>query len=492
MNDQTVQLIRQTRLFLLCLSVVLCTGFLAAQVDPGPRGGPPGAGGPYPTLNANEVAFFNQALEVFDEVDSVSGNIPGEDGKGLGPGYNANSCAACHKHPASGGSSPPVNPQVAQATVDGAANVVPSFIRANGPVREVRFISSNPDDPFAALDGGVHDLYTIKGRSDAPGCNLAQPDFATQLAKRNVIFRIPTPLFGEGLIENTPDAALEANLAANGATKAALGIGGKLNRSGNDGTVTRFGWKAQNKSLLIFVGEAYNVEQGVANEAFPNERNAVSGCVFNSTPEDHTNILNPDDASPNFGTTLGTAAEMSGDTVNFAAFIRLSAPPAPVPLSASAANGRNLFNSIGCVLCHTANLTTGKSPFTGMSNVTYHPYSDIAVHHMGSRLADGVNQGAAGPDEFRSAPLWGLGQRLFFLHDGRTSNLLTAILAHSSPGNICTTSESFQQFTASNGKVFQPFSVSQSCGSEANGVIQNFNALSASQKQDILNFLRSL
>jgi CxxC motif-containing protein (DUF1111 family) len=127
-----------------------------------------------------------------------------------------------------------------------------------------------------------------------------------------------------------------------------------------------------------------------------------------------------------------------------------------------------------------------------MSNVTYHPYSDFAVHHMGSRLADGINQGAAGPDEFRSAPLWGLGQRLFFLHDGRTSDLLQAIWAHASPGNVCVTSESFQQFTASNGKTFAPFSASRSCGSEANGVIAKFGALSASQKQDVLNFLRSL
>ena len=61
-----------------------------------------------------------------------------------------------------------------------------------------------------------------------------------------------------------------------------------------------------------------------------------------------------------------------------------------------------------------------------MSNVTYHPYSDFALHHMGPRLADGISQGAAGPDQFRTAPLWGAGQRLFFLHDGRTSDLLQA------------------------------------------------------------------
>jgi CxxC motif-containing protein (DUF1111 family) len=102
------------------------------------------------------------------------------------------------------------------------------------------------------------------------------------------------------------------------------------------------------------------------------------------------------------------------------------------------------------------------SKFAGMSNITYHPFSDFALHHMGSRLSDGINQGAAGPDQFRTAPLWGVGQRLFFLHDGRTSDLLQTIQAHSSSG------------------------------SEANNVIRRFNSLSRSQMQDVLNFLRSL
>ncbi len=82
-------------------------------------------------------------------------------------------------------------------------------------------------------------------------------------------------------MENTPDSALAAHLAPNAAQKNAMQIGGVLNTSANDGTVKRFGWKAQNKSLTIFAGEAYNVEQGVANEVFPNERSAVPGCVFN-------------------------------------------------------------------------------------------------------------------------------------------------------------------------------------------------------------------
>jgi len=445
----------------LALTVIVNVGSLEAQHDPGPRGGAAGAGGLFPGLSPNEQSFFNQAIGAFMEIDSVSGSISGEPGSGLGPTFNGNSCAQCHAQPAIGGSSPTPNPQVGLANLDGAQNTVPSFVTTDGPVREARFIR-NPD---GSLDGGVHGLYTIAGRSDGEGCNLAQPNFAQQLTANNVIFRIPTPIFGLGLVEATPDSTLQANLAANRGVKSQFGINGSFNMSGNDGTITRFGWKAQNKSLMVFAGEAYNVEQGVSNEAFGNERSAVAGCVYNGSPEDATKMLT-DAGSP-----TGTEAEMSSDLVNFAAFMRLSAPPTPAPMSASAANGANLFNSLGCTLCHTSTLTTGMAKSAAMSNVTYHPFSDFALHHMGSRLSDGINQGAAGPDQFRTAPLWGLGQRLFFLHDGRTSDLLQAIQAHASS---CTSR------------------TSQSCGSEANGVVRRFNSLSRSQMQDVLNFLRSL
>jgi CxxC motif-containing protein (DUF1111 family) len=464
---------------ILSVCVIACVPRASGQSDPGPRGGPAGAGGAYPTLNSNEISFFTQALAFFNAVNSVTGTEPGALGPGLGPAFNGNSCAMCHAQPAAGGSSPGLaskqnavqNPQVALATRYGATNTVPSFITTNGPVREARFVT----------DGGVHGLFTIQGRTDAPGCTLAQPDFAIELADRNVIFRIPTPLFGLGLVENTPDATLQANLAANQPTKASLGIAGVFNTSGNDGTITRFGWKAQNKSLLIFAGEAYNVEEGVTNENFPNERSAVPGCVFNPTPEDITSIVNPFVT----GATTGTASQMSSATVNFAAVMRLLAPPVATTASASEQNGQSLFNSVGCAFCHSPSLTTAASRYTGMSNVTYHPYSDFALHHMSSTLADGISQGTAGPDEFRTAPLWGLGQRLFFLHDGRTSDLLQAIQAHADSGPNC---GGVQPGGPPNGNPTPP----PGCSSEADGVITQFSHLTASQKQDILNFLRSL
>jgi CxxC motif-containing protein (DUF1111 family) len=451
----------------LALTVILNTGTIAAQKDPGPRAGAPGAGGPLTGLSPDLQSFFSDAMVDFMEVDSVSGTVSGEGGSGLGPTFNGNGCAQCHAFPAVGGSSPASNPQVALANLDGAQNTVPSFITENGPVREARFVRNSDGSP----DGGVHGLYSIMGRTDAEGCSLKQTNFAPQLANGNVIFRIPTPTFGLGLVEATPDSTLQANLAANRQIKSQLGIGGALNTSGNDGTVTRFGWKAQNKSLMVFAGEAYNVEQGVSNEAFTNERSAVTGCVYNGSPEDATKMLDDN------GSSTGTAQQMSSDLVNFAAFMRLSAPPKPGPMSASATNGANLFNSVGCALCHTATLTSGMSKFAGMSTVTYHPYSDFALHHMGSGLADGVSQGAAGADQFRTAPLWGLGQRIFFLHDGRTSDLLQAIQDHLS--NDC-----------GNGRFRS--STNQNCSSEANAVIRRFDSLNRSQTQDVLNFLRSL
>ena len=308
--------------------------------DPGVRGGTPGAGGALGSMSTDYDNFFNAALARFQEVDSVSGTITNEDGRGLGPRFNATSCSGCHAFPAVGGSSPANNPQIAMAVADGATNKIPKFITANGPVREARFIS-NPD---GSPDGGVHDLFVITGRSDATGCSIAQPDFDTALEQHNVIFRIPTPLFGAGMVESITDTAILTN--ASNPHKSAFGISGQVNRSGNDGTITRFGWKAQNKSLVMFAGEAYNVEQGVTNELFPNERDETPGCMLNSLPEDAT-VLTPN------GSSISTASDYSSDLVNFAAFARLSAPPTPAAATAQSQMGQQIFSQIGCALCHS-------------------------------------------------------------------------------------------------------------------------------------------
>ncbi len=412
--------------------------------DPGVRGGAPGGGSPIAGLTTNQLAFFAAGLSNFEEIDAVA--------NGLGPRFNAEGCAQCHAQPAVGGSSPSVNPQVADATDQGASNQVPSFITLNGPIREARFPLTLD---LQHVDGGVHALFTITGRTDAPGCNTPQDNFAKAAQLGDLIFRIPTPLFGDGLIEEIADATILSNLNSNQQQKHSLGIAGRPNSSGNDGTITRFGWKAQNKSVEIFSGEAYNVEMGVTNEAFNTERDQTPGCQFNPTPEDSTNFDSASTALPS-------------DIVRFAMFMKMLDQPQPGQSSQSTQHGSQVFSSVGCALCHSPSMQTGPSTIAALSNIQANLYSDLLLHHMGPNLADNVSQGVAGGDEFRTAPLWGLGQRIFFMHDGRTNDLVKAIQAHSSSGN-----RSYQS-------------------SEANGVVNNYNHLSSGDQQDLLNFLRSL
>ena len=273
-----------------------------------------------------------------------------------------------------------------------------------------------------------------------------------------------------------------------------MGITGTFNRNGNDGTITRFGWKAQNKSLLVFAGEASNVEMGVTNDLFPNEKtlaNSVAGsCLPSLQPEDE---LIPATFPAGTGA-ANIASIISSNAENNAAFMRLNAPPSqcdavqtritnpygtpgpavcPPFTSTSVLNGQTLFNnnaSTGCALCHSPNQVSGPSQNTSLSNQTYHPFSDFAIHNMGvatNGLADGITQGLATSQFFRTAPLWGLGQRIFFLHDGRASDLATAITAH------CP-------------------ATSSAAGNESCGSVNLFNGLTKVDQQAVLDFLRSL
>lgn len=444
-----------------------------AQTDPGVQSGNRGTGASIISSagDANGYgAFFEDGLNRFQEVETVSNSS----NTGLGPRFNSNQCSSCHAQPAVGGSGAAVNPQF-QFGSDGVApdDAMPSFITADGPTREARFpffFNSNGTVDTSSPNGGVEDIFTVTGRSDAGGCSLAQPPFAEAVAAHNIIYRIPIPTFGDGLIENLDDSTLLKNLAAN--LNNNFGIAGAFNHNGNDGTISRFGWKAQNKSLQMFAGEAYNVEMGITNELFQNERplpeeeqatGLPAGCMNLSGagyPEDTSNPT----AAPN--------AAVLDDVSAFANFMRfLAAPPTGgvvlngKPVSAqSIASGKALFTSIGCATCHNPSPgTTQVSSFVpALSKVPVPAYSDLEIHHMGTGLADNVAQGTAGGDQFRTAPLWGLGQRIFLLHDGRTTNMVTAIQAHASHG------------------------------SEATTVEENFSSLSAAQQQEVLDFLRSL
>jgi len=459
-------------MLLAAFAFVFATAVMAdtSLSDPGPRAGNAGAGGPIANLSVKESKFFDTGADEFEEVQSVDGSIAGTE-EGLGPRFNSNSCVSCHAHPAAGGTSPPVNPQVnlatlsvsMQAQVVKVTGTVP-IIKADGPVREVRF----------QTDGGVHDLFTIVGLPGTPGnCALSQPNFEAAAAMGGgfpgiLRFRIPTPLFGLGLIEAIEDATILKNELG----PKPFDIKGIANRNGNDGTVTRYGWKAQNKSLVIFSGEAYNVEQGVTNELFPDERGEGGA----PDPETCRKAVPAPQDSINYDLTQPQAVI---DNVNaFANFMRFLAAPVPVtsyigsitqqPVTQAQINaGKTAFNKAGCNICHTEKMTTGRHVTTALANKDVFLFSDLLLHDIGTH--DDISQGGANGDQFRTAPLWGVGQRLFFLHDGRASNLLEAIAAH---------------------------------GGEAARVINNFNGVStgadenfnldATARQNLLNFLRSL
>jgi CxxC motif-containing protein (DUF1111 family) len=464
------------------LAVLFLAGMAFAQTDPGVRSTTGvNAGQPFASVSAsaNDLAFFQTGLAQFNEHQTVTG-----DNNGLGPRFNLDSCGACHSQPAPGGTGPAANvfpniganPQsqvIANVVVSGSTNTIPSFVLANGPVREARFpffFNSNGQPNFNNPNGGVEDLFTVSGRSDAGSCSLPQPSFAQAQNTNNIIFRIPTPVFGAGLMENVDDSTLQNNRAKNLHNN--FGIGGDFNHNGNDGTISRFGWKAQNKSLMIFAGEAYNVEMGISNELFAQDRplpgeDGNGGSGGTGLPANCLNLSGqgyPEDITHSAGTNASTVTSDVGLFNTFMQFLDQPTPSTTVPGGAtSISNGRALFSAIGCAVCHTPSLTTQPSKLTtGLSGATANLFSDLEIHHLGVGLADNVSQGGAGGDQFRTAPLWGLGQRIFLLHDGRTTNLITAINAH------------------------------DTSGSEADVPTDNFQSLSPSQQQDLLNFLRSL
>ena len=456
-------------------AMIFFAGIAIAQQDPGVQSANRGTGASIIPSNDTTgfLTFFNDGLSRFQDVESVSNSPNGNNG--LGPRFNSNSCSSCHAQPAIGGTGSAVNPQF-EFTSDGVApgNTTPSFITQNGPTREARFpffFNSNGSVNTSAPNGGVEDLFTVSGRSDRGTCtSLAQPNFAEAENAGNIIFRIPTPTFGTGLVENLDDSTLLANQKTN--LTNSFGISGTFNHNGNDGTITRFGWKAQNKSLHIFAGEAYNVEMGISNLLFTQDRplpeeelaSGLPASCLNLTgtgyPEDTSNPL----SSPN--------TAVLDDVSAFANFMRFLAPPPPgsvvlngatVP-AATIAAGKTIFSSIGCATCH--NPVTGTTQVSNLvpalSKQPVPAYSDFEIHHMGNGFNDNVSQGNAGGDQFRTAPLWGLGQRIFLDHDGRDLNLNATIQNHSSPG------------------------------SEATTVITNYDNLNSTQKQELLDFLRSL
>jgi hypothetical protein len=507
---------------LICL---LASTSVFAQQDPGVRGGLNNTAGylqyrgipiphppvisPHPetgaTITPNEFKSFKEGINRAGQLEStcdscadVTDGSPviglGEldpifpqfhtNSNGLGARHNADQCFLCHAQPTLGGSGGFIVPNPGQGTPMlpenpmfrlvpnrfGKKNVVPSFEQQYGPIREVRFKYHSD----GTRDGGVHQLWVVTGIKTDPSlsnCSIVQPDFAGQLQANNLSFRIPLGMLGLGLIDSIQDREILNRFNATADQRAALGIAGHPNRSGNDGTITRFGWKGQNKSIPMFAAEAYNVEMGITNELFPTATEEDPNCngTGKPAPNDVTRTQ-PNDIGPPANQSFNNPVHIMADWMQFQLLMRFTDAPQPDPNpSPSAQNGRDVFRNIGCALCHTPTMRTAPAMNSAvLENRPVHLFSDLLVHHMGAGLADDIIQGAAGPDEFRTTPLWGVGQRLFFLHDGRTSDLAEAINQHSSQAN--------GTFPAS----------------EANAVVDNFRRLRPIDKQAILDFLRSL
>ncbi|HEX7288778.1 MAG TPA: di-heme oxidoredictase family protein [Candidatus Angelobacter sp.] len=494
-----------------------------AQKDPGVRQGLPGAGAPLKGLTAIEQSMFDEGLQRAIQLEAVCDScsdltlgsftdpakaklVVQTNSAGLGTRFNGDQCLGCHNQPTLGGSGGflvpnPQDPQARQRRPEnpmfdliphrkGATNKVPSFITQFGPIREVRFVNK----PDGTPDGGVHQLFTVVGRSDVfpkgqlNTCTaeaLPSTDFEGELKKGNLRFRIPTPLFGLGMIDGIQDREILGRHEATAALRKELGILGVPNRSGNDGTITRFGWKAQNKSITIFAGEAYNAEMGITTDLFPQAVDESPLCTADKSEPNDITRMDPDDAR---NQAFNNPLHQAPDWLMFGLFMRFLDAPQPTPFSPSAQHGEHLFGTgsdnagVGCVLCHTATMVTPpRSETEALQSLTLHPFSDFLIHHMGKGLADDITQGAATGDMFRTAPLWGVGQRIFFLHDGRTDDLLQAIQAHTSPAMKCNDGDDNDHRRS---PCYGP--------SEANAVIRRFNQLSAEDKQAILDFLRAL
>lgn len=339
-------------------------------------GGGPQFGDPVVGLNAEQMAAFLDGRDEFEAAETPEG--------GLGPVFNNVSCVSCHSAGSTGGAS------------------------AIAVTRFGRKLADGSFDPLTALGGTL-----LHEKSIDPGIVERVPPEANVVAKR-----LSTPLFGAGLVE----AILDSTIVQNSQIRQGDGVRGKLSIITDVTTgrqrIGRFGWKAQQATLLAFAGDAYINEMGITNRFFPNDTapngNAALLAQFDKVgdPED---VIDP--------------AEGKADVDFLADFMRSLAPPPVLRMNKNELDGQKLFVDINCSACHTPVMFSGPSSIMALSNVPVPLFSDLLLHDMGS-LGDGIVQGMAGQREMKTSPLWGLRARGPFLHDGRAATVTEAIQAH--------------------------------------------------------------
>lgn len=372
------------------------TGRPAPQLNP--------LGQPLAGLTAAELAAFNEGGVEFRNVETVAG--------GLGPIFNDVSCVACHDAGGTGGAS--------RRTVTRFGRTV------NGVF-----------DPLDSQGGSL-----LQERSINPGIREVVPREANTVARR-----VTTPLFGAGLIEAIPDSTIVLGTLG----RKPAGIAGKVSvvRDVVSGInrIGRFGWKAQQATLLAFSGDAYVNEMGITNRFFPTE-NAPNGNAALLARFDRVADVE-DEIDPLDG---------KADIDRAADFMRMLAPPPRGPATAASVVGEAIFTRLDCAVCHTPTMRTGRNPIAALSGKDVGLYSDLLLHDMGA-LGDGIVQGTAGAREMRTAPLWGLRARPTWLHDGRANTIDQAVRGHAG---------------------------------EAQSSGDRYIALSAAERQQLLDFLNTL
>ncbi|WWE60284.1 c-type cytochrome [Parasalinivibrio latis] len=356
---------------------------------------------------------------------------------GLGPLFNTNGCQNCH---VKDGRGHPPEP--------GDANAVSMLVRLSIPAvtaeqKKALVTSGNIPDPVYggqlqdfALPGiqpeGQIDLSyepVIVTFADGEKIELRKPvlsiselNYGELDANIQMSARVAPPMIGLGLLESVPDEtliALEDPDDANGD-----GISGRVNRVWDvrkkETVIGRFGWKAGQPNLMQQNAGAFNGDLGLTSSLFPAENCSGSQDICQKMPN-------------------GGSPEVSDNILGFVEFYtqHLAVPMRRDIKRPQVVKGKSLFAEAGCESCHKAELRTGDiKDKPALSNQVIRPYTDMLLHDMGSGLADNRPEFIANGQEWRTAPLWGLGYtqevngHTFFLHDGRARNVMEAVLWH--------------------------------------------------------------
>ena len=370
-------------------------GHRAASRAVSPEGPPPASaqllgrpsqpGNPLPGITADEFELFRIGLDDFTEVEDA--------GEGLGPAFNGLGYSQCHATPAIGGIS---------------------------PVAEVRAGYRDPEGRFFVLGGGtLFQLFSLPNHE----CQPAIPPEANVIARR-----IPIPLFGAGLVEAIPDETLLALADPN--DEDGDGISGRAAIITDVATgqprVGRFGWKAQQATLLAFGADAYRNEMGITNDLF---RNEVAPGIDPETLKLCDLIPDPEDSRDPLTGLRGIDA--------FEAFMKVFAPIERGSVDQEAVRGETIFAAAGYTSCHIPILMTGPDTNPVFDRRPVALYSDLLLHDVAT--GDGIPQAAALANEIRTPALWGLRFRRPFLHDDSAATPLEAILRHGNEAQTATT-----------------------------------------------------